>query len=112
VPDACFVAAVGYPGLRWKQSTTSKAQKMIDDIYQRKYRTKRFSPGKMIKGSHHDCTTLTGNSGSLIVCVQTHEAVGMHRCGISPPQTNNGCVSLGELRKALTEAQQILHNEK
>ncbi|MEO9932807.1 DNA/RNA non-specific endonuclease [Rhodopirellula bahusiensis] len=76
-----FVATVGYPGPD-PRVPESKIRHIFDDIYM----NKRLAPG-MIMGSpserllNHDCSTLKGSSGSVVLSLDTGRAVGLHFSG-------------------------------
>jgi hypothetical protein len=58
----------------------------MDRIYGGTYDVKRVAPGQIQSPSGrwatHDCTTLGGNSGSVVVDLSTGEAVGLHFAGL------------------------------
>jgi len=75
------VAVIGFPA----RDSRNNAEEM-DRIFGSIYDVKRLSPGKVsptqwdgILG--HDCTTLGGNSGSVVLDISTGEAVGLHFSG-------------------------------
>src|SRR5262249_20334623 len=50
------------------------------------YDVKRFAPGMIIKTAaesilSHDCTSLGGNSGSVLISLEQNKAVGLHFAG-------------------------------
>ena len=76
-----FIAAVGYPA--YDQDGIigeAEAAKVFGNIYN----VKRFSPGEVMTYDkapwyfYHDCTTLGGNSGSVILDNHSGLAVGLH----------------------------------
>lgn len=74
-----YVAVIGYPA-RDDRNDFDAMVKVFGDIYE----VKRLAPG-MITGFKesdfvftHDCSTLGGNSGSVVIDVATGEAVGLH----------------------------------
>lgn len=78
---ARYVAAIGYPAYDERNSTEAM-RRIFGSIYD----VKRLSPGVVAEeGTEglflHDCTTLGGNSGSVIVEVDTGHAVGLHFAG-------------------------------
>ena len=75
------VAVIGYPARDSRIPDQDLMIKIFGDIYDKK----RLSPGKITGVSqseiHHDCSTLGGNSGSLIMDLDTGEAIGLHFAG-------------------------------
>lgn len=77
------VATIGYPAEdgELRQDLREAAQRIFGDVYD----VKRLSPGKIQTVTDnaitHDCTTLHGNSGSVLVKLATGEAVGVHYGG-------------------------------
>lgn len=82
--DAAPVAVIGYPA-RAGQSVIPD-QAWMERIFGRTYDIKRVAPGLMGVNSRgwatHDCTTLGGNSGSVVVDMNTGEAVALHFAGL------------------------------
>lgn len=81
-PDA-NVATIGYPARA--SSNIIPDQAWMERIYGGTYDIKRVAPGKMTLPNRgwatHDCTTLGGNSGSVVVDLQSGKAVGLHFAG-------------------------------
>lgn len=80
-PARTVVATIGYPA----RDSRIPEQELMDRIYGTVYDKKRLAPG-FVTGEElgsvlHDCTTLGGNSGSVIVALGTGEAVGLHFAG-------------------------------
>ncbi|MEM6354535.1 MAG: DNA/RNA non-specific endonuclease [Pseudomonadota bacterium] len=78
------VAAVGYPAADPRRNDPT----LMNDIFGGKYDVKRFSPG-LCTGFDKDgvvmltdYTTLGGNSGSVVLNIETGEAVGLHFAGL------------------------------
>lgn len=77
------VAVIGYPA---KDSRTRIPEEM-DRIFGNIYNVKRLAPGELTGGADradlatHDCTTLGGNSGSVVVDLETGEALALHFAG-------------------------------
>lgn len=77
------VAVIGYPA---KDSRTRIPDEM-DRIFGNVYNVKRLAPGELTGGpdqhdiTTHDCTTLGGNSGSVVVDLETGEAIALHFAG-------------------------------
>jgi endonuclease G len=78
------VAVIGYPA----KDPRTKIPTQMDQIYDSIYNVKRLAPGKvsLFPGRNdlftHDCTTLGGNSGSIVVGLADGQAVGLHFGGI------------------------------
>jgi V8-like Glu-specific endopeptidase len=98
------IAAIGYPA----RDPSIRDQQLVisifgDDVYDKK----RFSPGKVmaVEGSKikHDCSTLGGNSGSVLLDLKTGKAVGLHRAGLMDDSANLG-VTAPHLRTLLAQA--------
>jgi endonuclease G, mitochondrial len=83
-PGACLTV-IGYPAFdpRYGLDATEAAKAIFGTIYD----VKRLSPGCVMSVSSrtwafsHDATTLGGNSGSVVLDVETGYAVGMHFLG-------------------------------
>ncbi|AKJ28184.1 DNA/RNA non-specific endonuclease [Caldimonas brevitalea] len=77
-----FMAVVGYPA-RDSRSDSRLMDRIFGDVYD----VKRFSPGEVMTVHkdnwffEHDATTLGGNSGSVILDLQTGKALGLHYAG-------------------------------
>jgi hypothetical protein len=77
-----WVAVIGYPA-RDSRNDLGDQQRIFDGIYN----VKRLAPGQVTAIVahdllHHDATTLGGNSGSIIVAVDSGKAIGLHFGGI------------------------------
>jgi endonuclease G len=75
------VAVIGYPA---RDSRIPEVD-LMDHIFGNVYNRKRLAPGQLI-GVHpveveHDCSTLGGNSGSVVLSLKSGEAVGLHFSG-------------------------------
>lgn len=74
------VAAIGYPAQDWRNDPSDQAR-----IFEGVFDVKRLAPGEVVTADAasftHDCTTLGGSSGSVVVDVATGEAVGLHFAG-------------------------------
>jgi hypothetical protein len=78
-----FVAAVGYPARDSRVPDQALVTRIFGDIYDKK----RLAPGAILESPSedvmsHDCSTLGGNSGSVVLNLDTGEAVGLHRAGL------------------------------
>ena len=77
-----WVAVVGYPA-RDSRNKAADQQRIFDGIYN----VKRLAPGQVtakVAGDvlHHDATTLGGNSGSVVVHLDSGKAMALHFGGI------------------------------
>jgi endonuclease G len=75
-----IVAAIGYPARDTRQDRADQ-----DRIFGGIFNVKRLAPG-LVKGGGgsvltHDCSTLGGNSGSVVFDLETGDAVGLHFSG-------------------------------
>jgi DNA/RNA endonuclease G (NUC1)/V8-like Glu-specific endopeptidase len=72
------VAVIGYPARDSRIPDSALVQSIFGDVYDRK----RLAPGQVtaVRGRVllHDCSTLGGNSGSVVLDLPTGEAVGLH----------------------------------
>jgi len=96
------IAAIGYPA----EDSRNDAFAMRD-IFKQVYQVKRLSPGWITgvradgKLIEHDCTTLGGNSGSVLINLDTGKACGLHFSGSY--RDRNYAVSSGWLKARLSE---------
>ncbi|WP_109108956.1 DNA/RNA non-specific endonuclease [Azospirillum sp. TSO35-2] len=80
------VAVIGYPAYDPLRNDPT----VQDKIYDRTYGVKRLQPGllapgrdtasfgKLVRAAAHDCSTLGGASGSVVVDLETGEAIALH----------------------------------
>jgi endonuclease G len=75
------VAVMGYPA---KDSRAPDAQ-LVHSIFGDVFDKKRLAPGQLTETKSdvllHDCSTLGGNSGSVVLDLATGQAVGLHFAG-------------------------------
>jgi endonuclease G len=81
-PDAkARIATIGYPAYDSRIPLTAE----MDRIFGKTYDKKRVAPGHIkrldTQRVEHDCTTLGGNSGSVVLDLGTGEALGLHFSG-------------------------------
>jgi endonuclease G len=75
-----YIAIIGYPA----KDTRTKISAEMDAIFGNVYDIKRLAPGQImgVDESHgvfiHSCTTLGGNSGSVVIDMESGKAVGLH----------------------------------
>lgn len=78
------VLVVGYPARASKSVIPDQAE--MDRLYRNRYDVKRAAPGYTMsmqsQTTRHDCTTLGGNSGSVMLNMETGEAAGLHFAGL------------------------------
>ena len=75
------VAVIGYPA----RDSRIPDPAVMRDIFGNIYNVKRLAPGAVMSVDdtvlQHDCSTLGGNSGSVVLNINTGEAVGLHFAG-------------------------------
>jgi hypothetical protein len=75
------IAVIGYPG---DDSQSYDAEKFLR-LFGRVFGKKRLAPGRLTQphqwGLTHDCSTLPGNSGSVVLDIDTGKALGLHYSG-------------------------------
>ena len=75
------VAVIGYPARDTRVPDAQLMQSIFGDVYDKK----RLAPGQITDARRdvvfHDCSTLGGNSGSVVLDLTTGEAVGLHFAG-------------------------------
>jgi endonuclease G len=75
------IAVIGYPARDGHRNDPLVMEQIFGDVYDKK----RLGPGKVLESKEqyftHDCTTLGGNSGSLVIDLTTGHAVGLHFAG-------------------------------
>jgi endonuclease G len=75
------VAVIGYPA----RDSRVPDDQLMQSIFGNVYNKKRLAPGQVTKARAdvllHDCSTLGGNSGSVVLDLATGEAVGLHFAG-------------------------------
>lgn len=76
-----FLAVIGYPA----RDSRIPDQDLMEQIFGNLYDKKRLAPGRLTRIDdtviEHDCTTLGGNSGSVVMSLTTGKAVGLHFAG-------------------------------
>jgi len=75
------VAVIGYPA----RDSRIPDQDLMFDIFGDVFDKKRLAPGQITGTAHgllqHDCSTLGGNSGSVVLHLDSGEALGLHFAG-------------------------------
>jgi len=79
------VVTIGYPAKAPKRIIPD--QELMKELYRDRYDVKRAAPGMIMtaernNSAEHDCTTLGGNSGSVIIDPRTGRAAGLHFAGL------------------------------
>ena len=98
--DDELVATIGYPAYD-DRNRDSALRYYFGDLFG----VKRFAPGRIMsrgKGTvlSHDCTTLGGNSGSVLLSLEQKAAVGLHFAGEFG--IDNSAVSVETLKQLMT----------
>lgn len=97
------VVVIGYPARAPAHIVPDQA--WMDRIYGGVYDVKRIAPGLMGANSRgwatHDCTTLGGNSGSVVVDMNSGRAVALHFAGLY--MIENYAVPASTIRKYLKD---------
>lgn len=82
-PDPETIGVIGYPAKAVRDNPVDAMDRYFKDIYN----VKRFAPGEIMNSRDsatiftHNATTLGGNSGSVIIDVDSGDAVGLHFAG-------------------------------
>ena len=98
-PTGRWVAVVGYPAYDSRNDRADQ-QRIFDGIYN----VKRLAPGKITSKEptdvlYHDATTLGGNSGSVVVDLDSGKAIALHFGGIQ--REHNEAVQAPRVREIL-----------
>jgi phosphatidylserine/phosphatidylglycerophosphate/cardiolipin synthase-like enzyme/V8-like Glu-specific endopeptidase len=97
------VVVIGYPARAPEHIIPNQA--WMDQIYDGAYDVKRIAPGMIGNSSRgwstHDCTTLGGNSGSVVVDMNSGKAVALHFAGLY--MIENYAVPASTIRKYLDD---------
>jgi endonuclease G len=76
-----LVAVIGYPA----RDSRIPDQQLMEQIFGDVYDKKRLAPGQLTRVDNqtitHDCSTLGGNSGSVVMSLRSGEALGLHFAG-------------------------------
>jgi Trypsin-like peptidase domain len=96
-----WVAVVGYPA-QDSRNDAADQQRIFDGIYN----VKRLAPGQLTAVVaedllHHDATTLGGNSGSVVIDLESGKAIGLHFGGIQGAR--NEAVQAPRVREIIDE---------
>lgn len=106
-----LIAAIGYPGDERKTLRHDLGD--LSRIFHDEYAIKCLAPGKLMEDllfqppfARHDCSTLKGSSGSVVLDLQTGDAVGLHYSG--QPGVANRMVKpeiVGKRKEAISGAE-------
>jgi endonuclease G len=76
-----FVATIGYPARDSRIPELDLMERIFGNVFDKK----RLAPGQVMLSTsqqlQHDCSTLGGNSGSVVLDLSTGEAVALHFAG-------------------------------
>jgi V8-like Glu-specific endopeptidase len=79
-----YIATIGYPA----RDDGFPDQNVVRRIFGEVYDKKRLAPGQVLEISSnellHDCSTLGGNSGSVVLDLESGEALALHYAGRFP----------------------------
>jgi phosphatidylserine/phosphatidylglycerophosphate/cardiolipin synthase-like enzyme/V8-like Glu-specific endopeptidase len=82
-PAGTSVVVIGYPARAGEDVIPDQA--WMERVFGGRYDVKRAAPGVVMPNSRgwatHDCTTLGGNSGSVVIDLATGKAVALHFAG-------------------------------
>lgn len=102
-PESDFIFVTGYPARDDRRNDPDAARSIFRDIYEKK----RLAPGKIQRDGNsdalvfkHDCSTLGGNSGSVIVDPASGSAIGLHFGGRF--EVSNFAVRVEAIRRVLS----------
>ncbi len=95
------VATIGYPGTDRGHYDVATLLRIFGNVFD----TKRCSPGKITgmdgRGVSHDCSSMPGSSGSVLLDILTGDVVGLHFQGI--PFKSNHAVPASAIRKLIKD---------
>jgi endonuclease G len=81
VPAGRQIVVMGYPARDSRIPDSALMQAIFGDVYDRK----RLAPGQVLSADAalvtHDCSTLGGNSGSVVLDLESGQAVALHFAG-------------------------------
>jgi endonuclease G len=98
--DKELVALIGYPAYDSRNDADA-----MHRYFKGLYDVKRFAPGEIMKATanallSHDCTSLGGNSGSILLSLEQKKAVGLHFAGMFG--RHNSAVGVTTIKQLLT----------
>jgi V8-like Glu-specific endopeptidase len=93
------VAIIGYPAFDSREPDYEVMNRLFNNIYN----VKRLQPGQITKVTEklleHNCSTLGGNSGSVLLDLETGEALGIHFSGVA--RKSNYAIPASTIRELL-----------
>ncbi|WP_406130599.1 trypsin-like serine peptidase [Streptomyces sp. NBC_00989] len=94
-----WVGVIGYPFVGRHDDPEDRTR-----IFNNIFECKRLAPGQLISSAsnpwiHHDATTLGGNSGSVVVDLDTGRALGLHFQGL--PGKRNDAVPAADVARLI-----------
>jgi endonuclease G, mitochondrial len=104
-----YLGIVGYPAKDLRNNPRDSFNRYFGDTFE----VKRFAPGKVMDANHkpevftHNCTTLGGNSGSVVFDVASGNAIGLHFGGNA--QVQNYAVKAMAIKQALVARRVRIH---
>lgn len=103
IGDNVPVLVMGYPARASKSVIPD--QDLMRELFRDRYDVKRAAPGYTMApknaATRHDCTTLGGNSGSVVLDLKNGRAVGLHFAGLY--QESNYAVPASVLSRYIRE---------
>jgi PLD-like domain/Trypsin-like peptidase domain len=82
LPSKTMVGVVGYPGRDPRIPDQTLMAKIFGNVFDKKRFAPGFATGFEADALTHDCTTLGGNSGSVVLDLLTGEAAALHFSGV------------------------------
>jgi endonuclease G len=99
-PQGAWLAVIGYPAFDSRNNTADQ-QRIFDGVFN----VKRLAPGQITffgpSVLHHDATTLGGNSGSVVMDLESGKALALHFGGIEG--SRNEAVQAPRVREIIEE---------
>jgi endonuclease G, mitochondrial len=99
-----YLGVIGYPA----NDLRNNPQDAFNRYFKGQFGVKRFAPGMVMDANYrpeiftHNCTTLGGNSGSVVFNVETGNAIGLHFGGNA--QAQNYAVKAAAMQESLKRA--------
>lgn len=105
IDPTSWVASIGYPADDNRRLDIRR--EIVLQIFGNIFDVKRFQPGEITTIDYernlitHDCSTLGGNSGSVLIDLKSGQAIGLHFGYALPPTNKNVAVSAQIIRDRL-----------
>jgi endonuclease G len=109
LPEVEYLGVAGYPADDPRNNPRDAFHRIFKDCFG----VKRFAPGRVMNPSYtdeiftHNCTTLGGNSGSVVFDIASGAAIGLH-CG-GNAQLQNYAVKAGVIADRMRRTQIPVH---